>query len=87
MKHPIPTSFPDLKNMLEANPAWLDEAITTQEASMLLKIPVNTLTTWRSRHKGPGFLKLAGKIVHYQRRTLFDWMASQQQQHINQAEG
>ena len=81
MKHTTPTVCPNLQDMIEANPAWLDEAITTQEASKLLRIPVTTLTTWRSRHKGPGFLKLAGKTVRYQRRTLFDWMASQ---HITQ---
>ncbi len=85
MKHPTHTPCPDLQNILKSDPAWLDQAITTQEASKLLRIPVTTLTTWRSRHKGPGFLKLAGKTVRYQRRTLFDWMASQQQ-NTNQGE-
>ena len=69
-----PTSSPSQ----DIRSTWLDEAITTREASDLLSIPVATLTTWRSRRKGPGYLKLAGKTVRYQRRTLLDWMAQQQ---------
>ncbi|WP_339865106.1 helix-turn-helix transcriptional regulator [Paremcibacter congregatus] len=74
-----PTTKTSLSIPTPVTSAWLDKAITTREASDLLSIPVTTLTTWRSRQKGPGFLKLAGKTVRYQRRTLFDWMASQQQ--------
>lgn len=73
-------TFPSSTAPWPASSAWLDEAITTREASELLSIPVATLTTWRSRRKGPAYLKLAGKTVRYQRRTLLNWMARQQQQ-------
>lgn len=60
---------------LEDNPAWLDEAVATEEASQITGVPACTLATWRSRGGGPPFLKLGGRIVRYQRRALFAWMA------------
>jgi len=66
------TSF---ERFLENNPAWLDEAVPTEEASRITGVPACTLATWRSRGGGPPFLKLGGRTVRYQRRALFAWMA------------
>lgn len=68
--------LPALQEILKDNPAWLDEAVTTADASRITGIPVCTLHTWRSRGNGPTFLKLGGRSVRYQRRALFEWMAA-----------
>ena len=73
-----PSPLPGLPEILKDNPAWLDEAVNTAEASRITGIPVCTLHTWRSRGDGPPFLKLGRKSVRYQRRTLFEWMAARQ---------
>lgn len=75
MSFPDP-NLPALSEVLKGNPGWLDEAVTTAEASRIMGIPVCTLHTWRSRGSGPHFLKLGSKSVRYQRRTLFEWMAA-----------
>jgi predicted DNA-binding transcriptional regulator AlpA len=62
--------------VLRDNPAWLDEAVTPEEASRITGVPVCTLATWRSRGGGPLFVKLGGRSVRYQRRDLFTWLAS-----------
>ena len=67
-------NFPELKNILEDNPGWLDEAIDTPSVSQLTGVPICTLTTWRCRGGGPRFMKL-GKSVRYRRRTVLKWMA------------
>lgn len=64
-----------IDQILEKNPAWLDEAVPTEEASRITGVPACTLATWRSRGGGPEFLKLGGRTVRYQRRALFTWMA------------
>ena len=76
---PAPTTdLPTLADILKDSPGWLDEAIDTAEASRILGFPVCTLHTWRSRGEGPAFLKLGGRAVRYQRRTLFEWLAQRQ---------
>ena len=35
------------------NPAWLDEAVPTEEASWITGVPACKLATWRSRGGGP----------------------------------
>ncbi|MEE9381186.1 MAG: hypothetical protein V3V03_07260 [Hyphomonadaceae bacterium] len=67
-------NFPELENILEDNPGWLDEAIDTPSVSQLTGVPICTLTTWRCRGGGPRFLKL-GKSVRYRRRAVLGWMA------------
>lgn len=67
-------NFPDLEEILQGNPGWLDEAIDTSSVSQLTGVPICTLTTWRSRGGGPRFLKL-GKIVRYRRRAVLSWMS------------
>ena len=67
-------NFPDLEDILEDNPGWLDEAIDTPSVSQLTGVPICTLTTWRCRGGGPQFLKY-GKTVRYRRRAVLGWMA------------
>ena len=66
-------TFPELDEILEDNPGWLDEAIDTPAVSQLTGIPICTLTTWRCRGGGPRYLKY-GKSVRYRRRAVLGWM-------------
>jgi len=66
-------TFPELEEILERNPGWLDEAIDTPAVSRLTGVPICTLTTWRCRGGGPRFLKY-GKSVRYRRRAVLGWM-------------
>ena len=54
-------TLPELEDILQDNPGWLDEAI-------------DTLATWRCRGGGPTFMKL-GAAVRYRRRTVLKWLA------------
>ena len=40
--------FPGFDRFLQDNPAWLDEAVPTEEASRITGVPACTLATWRS---------------------------------------
>lgn len=66
--------FPEIEDILQHNPDWLDEAIDTPSVSRLTGVPVCTLATWRCRGGGPPFLKL-GAAVRYRRRTVLRWLA------------
>lgn len=66
--------LPEIEDILQHNPGWLDEAIDTPSVSRLTGVPVCTLATWRCRGGGPPFLKL-GTAVRYRRRTVFRWLA------------
>ena len=66
-------NFPNLEDILQDNPGWLDEAIDTPTVSQMTGVPTCTLTTWRCRGGGPRFLKL-GKSVRYRRRAVLNWM-------------
>lgn len=70
-------ALPSFADIVRDNPGWLDEAVTTAEASRITGFPVCTLHTWRSRGGGPPFLKV-GSAVRYQRRALFEWMVARQ---------
>lgn len=75
---PLPRDeLPPLVDILKTNPGWLDEAVTTAEASRIVGFPPSTLSTWRSRGGGPAFLKV-GTAVRYQRRALFEWLAGRE---------
>ena len=65
-------------NVVEPYPGWLDEFVTTQEASQITGVPESTLVTARSRGgNGPVFCKPERtRLVRYQRRALFEWMFS-----------
>lgn len=86
MSFPNP-NFPALDEILKDNPGWLDEAVTTAEASRIVGFPACTLHTWRSRGDGPVFLKLGSRSVRYQRRTLFEWMAAHRRRNTADKEG
>lgn len=66
--------LPNIEDILQNNPSWLDEAIDTPSVSRLTGVPVCTLATWRCRGGGPPFLKL-GSAVRYRRRTVLRWLA------------
>lgn len=51
--------------------------LDTEGASSFLNIPADTLISWRSRGKGPPFLKVEGSLVRYERPALIAWMTSQ----------
>lgn len=44
------------------------------EAARYLQLPAPTLETWRSRKRGPGYVKL-GHSVRYRRSQLDAWLA------------
>lgn len=61
----------------EPYPGWLDEFVTTSEASQITGVPEPSLVTLRSRGGGADFVKPIGtRLVRYQRRALFEWMFS-----------
>ncbi len=70
-----PVPLPSLIEILQDNPGWLDEAVSTQEASRITNTAKATLETMRVRGGGPVFSK-RGKKVDYIRRDLFDWLAA-----------
>lgn len=69
--------LPQLTDILAKHPGWLDEAVTTEEASRITGVPVATLVTMRSRGGGPNYLVPEGtRLVRYLRRHLYDWLYS-----------
>lgn len=63
--------------ILARHPGWLDEAVTTEEASRITGVPIATLVTMRSRGGGPRFLVPRGtRLVRYLRRHLYEWLYS-----------
>ncbi|MBF0168647.1 MAG: hypothetical protein HQL45_13555 [Alphaproteobacteria bacterium] len=61
----------------EPYPGWLDEAVDTAEASRITGVPIETLTTMRSRGGGPAFIRPKNtRIIRYFRRHLYEWMLS-----------
>ena len=66
--------LPEIEDILQHNPGWLDEVIDTPSVSRLTGVPVCTLAPWRCRGGGPPFLKL-GSAVRYRRRTVLRWLA------------
>ena len=69
------TPLPSLIEILRDNPGWLDEAVSTDEASRITNTAKATLETMRVRGGGPVFSK-RGKKVDYIRRDLFAWLAA-----------
>ncbi len=67
--------LPNLHDILQDNPGWLDEAVDTREASRITGTPVASLETMRVRGGGPVFLKL-GASVRYTRRACFEHLAA-----------
>lgn len=52
------------------------EYLTTNEAAAYLRLSPVTLAQWRSRDRGPAFLKL-GAAVRYRRADLDTWAERQ----------
>jgi hypothetical protein len=69
------TPLPSLIEILQHNPGWLDEAVSTDEASRITNTPPSSLETMRVRGGGPVFSKRRKK-VDYIRRDLFEWLAA-----------
>ncbi len=56
------------------------ELLTSEEAAVLLGIKPNTLEIWRTKGKGPEFVKLGNAKqapVRYIKSILVDWIAAQ----------
>ena len=52
-----------------------NELLSEIEAAAMLRQQPRTLTVWRSRGKGPDFIKL-GRSVFYRRQVVLDYIAS-----------
>lgn len=48
-------------------------ALTPEQLSEALGVPLKTLANWRWRRSGPAFIKI-GQRVRYPRAALADWM-------------
>lgn len=69
--------MPNLRDILDRNPSWLDEAVDTDEASRITGVPVDSLVTMRSRGGGPVHVRPKGtRLVRYFRRHLYQWLLS-----------
>ena len=69
--------MPALKGILSKQPDWLDQAVTTEEASSITGVPVSTLVTLRSKGGGPVYVRPIGlRLVRYFRRDLYAWLLS-----------
>jgi hypothetical protein len=55
----------------------MDKLLNEQQAAELLTLKPETLTKWRSSHKGPPYLKIAGGRVRYDRALLEQWVRDQ----------
>ncbi len=76
------TPLPELAEILKENPAWLDEAIDTAEASRIAGPAIATLETMRVRGGGPDYFKI-GSAVRYTRRTCFKWRAERRRRNTS----
>lgn len=69
-----PQTFEEL---LQKHSAWLLTAVNTAEASRILGIPIESLTTLRCRGGGPMWVRPEGtKYVRYFVFHLIDWALS-----------
>lgn len=69
--------LPELRQILSANPGWLDEAVDTEEAARITGVPIDSLVTMRSRGGGPIHIRPKGtRLVRYFRRHLYHWLLS-----------
>ena len=56
------------------------DLLTKEEAAALLGIIPNTLEIWRTKGKGPEFVKLGetkSAPIRYQRPKIFEWLEQQ----------
>lgn len=52
------------------------DALTTKEASEMTGFSPSTLNTWRSRRRGPKFVRIMGR-VYYMRADVEAWLNEQ----------
>lgn len=52
-----------------------DDLLSETDAAAMLRQKPRTLTIWRSRGKGPNYIKL-GRSVFYRRKVIIDFIAS-----------
>ena len=57
-----------------AAPATDAECLTPAQAAQLIGVKVNTLEIWRTRGRGPPFVKLSRNAVRYERAQVVGWM-------------
>lgn len=65
----VPSAYAELA-------AQLAPLNTPEEITSMLHVPVNTLNDWRSKGKGPKFVKI-GRSVYYRRDDVLDYLQSQ----------
>ena len=51
--------------------------LTTEELAARWGVTVATLRNWRTKKKGPAFVKLGGKLVRYTLTAVEAWEAKQ----------
>ena len=66
-------SFQHLTDILGRDPDYLDRLITEQEAAEFLGVQVKTLQEWRTKGRGPRFVRLGTRMVKYRRRELISF--------------
>ena len=49
------------------------DAMTAKQVSEQIGLSVDTLATWRSRGKGPEFIRIAGRI-YYLNTAVQEWL-------------
>ena len=54
-------------------------SLTTEEAAAFLRLSPHTLVTWRSRGRGPAFIKGGGSVT-YLLADLHSWQAANRQE-------
>ncbi len=67
--------IPDLEQILEDNPSWLDEPLDEDEAERMSGKTTNAMAVDRSRGQGPDYFK-SGRRVIYTRRTILEHRAA-----------
>ena len=58
---------------------YIDDLLTTKETAAVLGVSTITLEMWRSKRKGPPFVKLGdgpGAAVRYRRSELAEWLST-----------
>lgn len=51
------------------------DLLTPSEVAVLLRVRVSTLRAWRSRGKGPSYVKIGGRVL-YRRSAVEQYVAS-----------
>jgi len=52
----------------------MEKILTSKEVANLLGIKPQTLAAWRSRGKGPEYIRVSGRMVLYRESDLIRWL-------------